>query len=518
VTAEPSSDVTIGDLRWPLRLKSWLRRARRRIRRGAPDEIDSTPIVSSALARVALGILIASYIGFFVVWTLRQHYAFGTSGFDIGIFDQGVWLLSRGKEPFVTVLGLNLFGDHTSFILLLLVPFYWLAPSAATLLIAQSVALGAAAFPAFLIAREKLRHETLALLVALAYLAHPAVAHTNLENFHPDSFEVPFLLAVIYFMLKRRWLGYWICLAALLLIKEDVPLLTFVLGIYVAVRYDRRVGVITSLVSLAWFGAVLLVIFPALNGIGTLDAWRLPSAQFGGIGGLLRTAITRPWEIIGIALGPDKPWYLWQMFVSIGLMSFLAPGLLLVALGPLLSNLLSTFWYQYQIEYHYGTLIVPVLVAAAVFGIAGVRSMQTRYLLVGIMTVSAVTSAILWGPLPIGRSDIAMADPSTTHAQTLRRAIELIPDDAGVSAVHYVVPHLTHREHIYEFPVPWRAANWADTSREGERLPFTEAVDYVLVPTQLEPDLQAIVDSLGSEGFRPIYERDGIILLHRGSA
>jgi hypothetical protein len=94
----------------------------------------------------------------------------------------------------------------------------------------------------------------------------------------------------------------------------------------------------------------------------------------------------------------------------------------------------------------------------------------------------------------------------------------LIPDEAGVSAIHYAVPHLTHREHIYGFPVPWRAANWADASREGERLPFTEAVDYVLVPTQLEPDLQAIVDSLGSQGFRPIYERDGIILLHRGSA
>ena len=40
----------------------------------------------------------------------------------MGIFDQGVWLLSRFHAPFVTVMGRNLFGDHTSFILLLAVP------------------------------------------------------------------------------------------------------------------------------------------------------------------------------------------------------------------------------------------------------------------------------------------------------------------------------------------------------------------------------------------------------------
>ena len=36
--------------------------------------------------------------------------------------------MSRFHAPFVTLMGRNLFGDHTSFILVLLVPFYWLVP------------------------------------------------------------------------------------------------------------------------------------------------------------------------------------------------------------------------------------------------------------------------------------------------------------------------------------------------------------------------------------------------------
>src|SRR4029450_4605686 len=38
---------------------------------------------------------------------------------------QGVWLLSRFRDPFVTIRGLSLFGDHTSYILVLVAPLYW---------------------------------------------------------------------------------------------------------------------------------------------------------------------------------------------------------------------------------------------------------------------------------------------------------------------------------------------------------------------------------------------------------
>ncbi|MDP9069389.1 MAG: DUF2079 domain-containing protein [Actinomycetota bacterium] len=478
----------------------------------ASDDPERWEIVTSLAARVGLGLAVAGYVAVLVPWVLRQHYGFSTFGFDLGIFDQGVWLLSRFEEPFVTVRGLNLFGDHTSFILLLLVPFYWLAPSASVLLIAQTAALAGAVLPVWFIARDRLRDENLALAAAIAYLAHPAVALTNLENFHPDSFEIPLVFGVLFFMMHRRWVGYTICLIGLLLVKEDVPLMTFVLGLYVAVRYDRKVGLLTSVGSLMWLGATLFLIFPALNGSGTLYGSRIGGA-FGGTAGLLKTALLRPWDVLAVAFGPDKPWYLWQMGAPLAGMFLLSPGLAAVALLPLLSNLLSSFPYQHQIEFHYGTLIVPVLVTAAIFGIARLRSPAARTNAVIVMTASALVSGYLWGP--VGRAPRGLADPSSERAVAIREAIALIPEDAAVSAAFFTVPHLTHREHIYEFPVPWRAQNWGDNSSNGARLSQTDLIDYVLVEYPMAPEMQEIVDSLDAEGFSEAFRSDGMLLLQR---
>ena len=48
--------------------------------------------------------------------------------------------------------------------------------------------IGLGAVPVFLYARRRLQSEAMALVLAGAYLLHPAVGWTNLENFHPDSF------------------------------------------------------------------------------------------------------------------------------------------------------------------------------------------------------------------------------------------------------------------------------------------------------------------------------------------
>jgi uncharacterized membrane protein len=65
---------------------------------------------------------IASYALYFGYTTVQIHRGLGTSAYDFGLYDQGVWLLSQGKVPLVTLMGRNLFGDHTSFILLPLIP------------------------------------------------------------------------------------------------------------------------------------------------------------------------------------------------------------------------------------------------------------------------------------------------------------------------------------------------------------------------------------------------------------
>lgn len=226
--------------------------------------------------RVLVILAVALYTVYFGHTSLQRLAAFRQHGFDMGIFDQGIWLLSRFKDPFVTIMGVDLFGDHASYILLFFVPLYWIWPSAEWLLIGQALALGLAAVPVFLIANHFLRNAWLAVLPAFAFLMMPALGWMNLENFHPDSFEVPLALFALYFLGRRRWRAYMIMVLLLLLVKEDVAFLVVPLGIYVGLRYDGRMGFITAAVGIIWF--IVTVFF---LGLCSADMWREASMRSG---------------------------------------------------------------------------------------------------------------------------------------------------------------------------------------------------------------------------------------------
>jgi len=475
------------------------------------EELLPHTITSDPRARLLLVIAVAVWIIIFLRWSFRQQDGLGTLAFDLGIFDQGVWLLSRFKSPFVTVNGRNLFGDHTSFILLPWAIVYRVIPSAKVLMAGQTVALGAGALPVFLIAREKLRAEMLAALLAIAYLLQPVVGWMNLsENFHPDSFEIPLVLFAVWFLLRHRWVGYWICVVALLLVKEDVALLTFGLGVYVALRHDRRVGWITCGVSVAYLAASFWLIIPAFLGGGTVYSSRL---LFGGPLPLVKKMFTHPGEVISEVVTRKREWYLWQLFAPVGFMAWLAPSVLLIAAGPLLLNLFSGFGYQFDVRYHYSTLILPIIVVATIFGVVSAPRRYHRAL-VGVVMAASLVCAYLWSPLPAGRVHPYVADPGSTATVSFRRAARLLPADAIVSAYYGFVPQIAHRDEVYVFPNPWKASYWGTFKQEGQRLPQADAVQYIFVRSSLDPEPKAVFDSIVVD-FEMVYQDDEVQLLRR---
>ena len=86
-------------------------------------------------------LLFAAIVAHIIVVTRLQwdiHRGLGTASYDVGLYDQGIWLLSRFEAPFVTLMGRNLMGDHASLILFFVVPLYWLIPGTETLLALQA--------------------------------------------------------------------------------------------------------------------------------------------------------------------------------------------------------------------------------------------------------------------------------------------------------------------------------------------------------------------------------------------
>ena len=487
------------------------------------DTVPVPPVHRSWVARAALIAGVATYLWVYISWTLANYdnfVAIGGGGYDFSIHDQGLWLLSTFHSPFLTISGTQYFADHLSFIMLLVVPLYWLFSTGKVLLVLQALALGLAAFPAFLVARHRLRSEVLAAAIAVAYLVSPYIGYTNLESFHPDVFAVPLVFLAFWFVLRRSWVPFFVSIVLMLLVKEDVPLLVMGLGIWVGIRYHRRLGLLTVILGAVWLFVSYRFLLPFFNGAGGLATYvarhgeRIP---FGGIGGFVKTLVTRPWRVIEQAFGPHRPWYYLQVFGPVAFLSFLSPLALVLLSGPLLANGLSTFPYQYQIEYHYGTLIVPAVFVSAIFGIAHFRRPRVRQTLVAVLIACSLLSAWLWGPLPHTRHPVAWDHSRTAYSRAMDAAMKLIPADAVVSADSTSAMHLDHRVEVYEFPNPWYQRNWAAGDSTGQSLPDRAArVEYILVPQNFRWVSQPVFQNLVADGeFRVIFEQQDVMLLQR---
>jgi uncharacterized membrane protein len=449
--------------------------------------------------QVVLGGAVLIWTWYFSVRSLNIHHALGTATYDSALYDQGMWLLSRFDAPFVTLMGRNMFGDHTSFVLLFLVPLYWIAPGAWIMFTAQSAVIAAGSIPVFLYARRRLGSEWWALIGAAAYLLHPAVGWTNLENFHPDAFLGVFVGFAIYAALERKWRLYATFVVLSLLVKEDVSLVIVPLGIWVALRRDRRIGLLTVFGSVAFMAVAMFVVMRSLIGVPTRNSWRIP---FGGVGGLIDTTVTNPTQLIEHLRSDGRPWYLVQMTAPFAWLFARLPDVALISGLVLFTNVLSTFWYQYQIDYHYSLIAVPALAIGTVYAIGAlsdrlvlVRSrslgVRARPLAIGALAVATMLTAYLWAPMPWGRTEMFYGDADNVSATSARELFELIPDDAVVSANYRLTPHLAYRGEIYQFPVPFRVLLYGpDDSTEGQRLDErSERVDFVMLPVRLDDSL-----------------------------
>jgi uncharacterized membrane protein len=463
------------------------------------------------LANLPVALLIGAYTLRFSLLSVQVQDGYGTFAFDMGIFDQGVWLLSRFHAPFVTVMGRDLFGDHTSFILLLAVPLYWVWPHAQALLVLQTCLLAAAAVPIYLLALRRTASVVIATALAGAYLLNPALQNGNLEQFHAECFLVLSAALAIYAAVESKPKLLAVAVVASLLVKEDAALLMVPLGVWVYFRRDREWGVRIMVASVAWMVFAYTVVINSLLGTVTFYANRIP---FGGLGGLVSTVVAHPVRFWRYTRSQGRLFYLWQMAASFGLVFVAAPEVAAIGILTLSENVLSTFPYMHQIVYHYSLPLVPVLALGTVLAVARLSTPLRRYLATAVVVTAALWSCLQWGLPPFSSRGYQHLNPDSPQVLAINSVLRLVPPNAVVSAYDSYVAHLDHRTRIYQWPTPFSAHYWALYRQEGQRLPFANQVQYVVLPASLSASDMAVLASISQE-YHPIGEGGGVVVYRR---
>ena len=467
------------------------------------------PVRWALFGIITLWSMVFIYLGY------RRHSHYGTFGFDLGIYDQGIWLLSRFRDPFVTVRGLDLFGHHTNFILILLVPFYWLGAGPLFLLVVQVAAQGLGAVAVYLLARDRLEARWPAVAVAGTLLLHPTYQFHVWEWFHPDVLAIPAVLFAYWAARAERWRWFVVAAVVAALCKEDVALALIIIGILIAVRGDRRIGTIVAVASAAWFLLCTRVLLPYFNGIGPFY-----DSLFGQFGKspveVVGNVMSHPGDAVDVATQPDRMSYYRMMLAPVAFLPLLAIPTLFIGLPMLSVNVLSTLPYLRDSKYHWSALVLAGVMLATVEAIAWIgRTPALRTAAVGLVVATSFASTVAWGPSPVStqyRNGFWPLGPDSRLA-VKEAAASVVPDGAPTSAVYLFVPQLAHRAKIYEYPVPWKPVNWGVN---GENLHDPAGVKWILVDRQLlsAEDKTFLSGQLAHE-FAVRFDKDDIVVAER---
>ena len=464
--------------------------------------------------------LITAYVLFFSVISIDEHNRFHTKSFDLGIFDQAIWQYSRFSIPFNTVRGLNILGDHFTLINAIISPLYWFIDDVRALLVLQTLVLAAAAIPLYFIGKYFLKNQWIPLVFCFTYLLFPAIQHANFLDYHPEVFVPLFVLSSFYFIMRgHEWL-YFLFFFLTLFVKEEIALTTFLMGIYIYFKHDKKIGILTSAFSLLWFILVIKGFIPLFNDAGFMYTDR-GLGNFGNNPLEILLGFLNPKILFHVLFNHENAEYTWQLFSPVGFLALLNLFTLIIA-ASLWTNLTSAWPYAHSIHYHYVLPIVPFIFISSIIGFSRFKKRKiVAYSLLFILIISSLISNNYLAPYYASmKNHKIIADKLRNfnvlpeNEEQIYYMMSLIPKNASVSASYTIVPHLTHRDKIYDFTNPFKAQYWGNF-KEGYP---PEYVDYLLLSkTQIIEQNLILQPLMENNTYKEIYESESFKLLKKQS-
>ena len=467
-------------------------------------------LLPRALLLVALG---AWCVAFGWLLHLRQA-RYATVDFDLGIFDQNVWLLANGHS-FLTTRGLEIFGHHASFAHFLFVPFYWLGAGPEFLNEVMVAAVAGAAIVVFRIAARLSQSQWIALLLALAFAWQPTTTWLLQESYHPEVVAIFPLFLAFDAACRSSWLPYALWLALAASFKEDVALAAAMLGVVVALRGHRRVGIVTAAAALAYFAFVIEILIPHYQPQGAFFQQfytYLGRTPLEAIGALL-LAPQRILYRLGKA-GALK--YASTLFTSYGWTPLLSPLPLLAGIPQFAANMLSQHSFTWNTHLHYSAMVLAAVTLSMIEAVCRRRTAPARWLLAAIVVACTAVTTLKSGIGP-GSTDFRTGYwPLVDNPKyaTLDRAVAMPGPADAIAASYNVVPHLTHRQRIYTFPNPWRPSSWG---LQGEHPHDPGTIDWLVLDTFVLGDAnqELLAQLLASGQWTVRLDADQVLVLSR---
>jgi len=415
----------------------------------------------------------AAYAWVFANLAINTHHAFQMQLMDLGVYDNVFFQSSHGRPLGCSFLrGGTHATAHFDPILVILSPLYLLWPRAEFLLTLQAVWCGAGVIAAYLIGRHQLSSRAWGLVWALVYALHPALHGANLYEFHSLTLLITPLLFALYFLICGKLRLYFVTLALLMLIREDVPLVMCFVGLYAVISGEpghKRAGWITILVSLVYF-VVAKAVFMSASGLlnqgpGAYGYVYYYKAMIpNGLAEIdfFTTMLTNPAFVVSLVAQEAKIHYLLVIFVPLLFLPAWAGRARVMLLYGFIFILLASRSAVYSTHFQYSAVLLPIAIALAPLGLRRLRDARPKdtgltavimgCVLVASLLVSWKYGAVLenssfrGGFRPVQRT---LTEPMQEKYDSFVELVSQIEPDASVSTTRRVGAHVSNRAEVH---------------------------------------------------------------------
>lgn len=460
-------------------------------------------------------------IGFTVAYSVLgiiRHLRLESLGFDLSIYDQMIWLASKGKPLFSTFVGSHIFGDHLTPTLLLLVPLYWFKPEITILLVFQSLIACLGAFPIYLIAKKKLHNEVICLTISLSYLLFFGVQNALIFDFHPIVLAATIVSWILWFYENKKMRYFWLFFILLLGLQENLALFSLALGCYLIFKEKNiKYGLIIILGSLTWFLLAVFMIIPYFN---HQKFTYLP----------LFLSNQNVWEIIKLSYFPLvklKTVFYW--FLAFGFFPLSAPWVWLFIVEEVIQRFIgSPMATRWELGYQYNIILTPVLALATINTIKNLSHFFKNKIIIFKYCSFILLVALIFTQITVKPSLNNFTNKNFFNwprINLLNYLIAKIPSQASVATTNNLAPHLSHRQFIYLLTnCLTDKSKWIHETRRC----LVDNPDYIIADLNPNTNISAYYPDYSREKiinyleylesnflYRKILESDGIVLLKK---
>ncbi len=373
--------------------------------------------------RLAL-VLVAVYVAVSFAMSCLRFTGFFDENWDLGIMQQALWSTSHGHPMFEAgdyeELGVSsLFQVHPSLLVFALSIPYALAPSAFTLFLLQSLAVGAAGIPLYFLTRSVTSSSRKALVTVALFLTWLPLLSSQMYDFHLEAFLPIELFTTAYFWERRSYGLTLISSIVAMLTLEIAPLFVVAMAAFFGLppllplfrdcfgglgrpekstSSERRTGALTRLLTYLRQTEVLFALAMVNVAVGVYFLLRLLQGPY--IGWILGPSVSPSgflWGFTASSFGLS-PAYLgafltmkvtyWATLYGLVLfLPFLRPRSLILVLPWLAFTFLSPSWGYVTIGYQYGLVAAFPVFAGVAYAMDLVPVMSFRHLLKELRSV-----------------------------------------------------------------------------------------------------------------------------------